>query len=209
MKSLISLLLFTVAVTSAQHTIPFASHNNKIELSVFNKAEITAESVTVVATSMPKWVRFSQSKDELKNIVSRRTGIAQFTFSVDKTAPVHASEKIEFTIISANGEQWKKEISVEVAAPQTFELFQNYPNPFNPSTTISYQLPVNSNVSLKVYDILGKEVMTLVNGPNEAGYHQSIFNANSVASGVYFYRLIAETQNGKKEVFHKKMLMMK
>jgi hypothetical protein len=82
-------------------------------------------------------------------------------------------------------------VEVDAGMPRTFELGQNYPNPFNPSTVMSYQLPVASNVSLKVYDVLGREVATLVNGRQEAGRYSVSFNAASFASGVYFYRLQA------------------
>jgi hypothetical protein len=75
--------------------------------------------------------------------------------------------------------------------PTRFAIEQNYPNPFNPSTVVSYQLPVTSQVSLKVYDILGHEVATLVNGVVEAGYHSMTFNAADLASGIYFYRIVA------------------
>ncbi len=75
--------------------------------------------------------------------------------------------------------------------PAQFSLQQNYPNPFNPSTVISYDLPLDVHVTLKVYDVLGREVMTLVNGVVEAGYHQTILNAANLASGLYFYRLQA------------------
>jgi hypothetical protein len=70
-----------------------------------------------------------------------------------------------------------------------FALFQNYPNPFNPSTVISYQLSSNNFVTIKVYDVLGREVETLVNERQTAGSHSVAFNAASLPSGVYFYRL--------------------
>ncbi len=82
-------------------------------------------------------------------------------------------------------------IEVDAGVPRNFELAQNYPNPFNPSTAISYQLPVASNVMLKVYDMLGREVATLVNARQEAGRYQIMFNATNLASGLYFYRLQA------------------
>jgi hypothetical protein len=75
--------------------------------------------------------------------------------------------------------------------PREYSLSQNYPNPFNPVTVISYQLPVNSRVSLKVIDLLGREVATLVNEGKAAGTYQITFDAGKLPSGVYFYRLVA------------------
>lgn len=86
---------------------------------------------------------------------------------------------------------------VEISGnPHSFSLNQNYPNPFNPSTVISYSIPSESNVSLKVYDVLGKEVITLVNAKQAAGRYTVEFNSNSVsgaaiATGVYVYKLQA------------------
>jgi hypothetical protein len=75
--------------------------------------------------------------------------------------------------------------------PQQALLHQNYPNPFNPSTTIRYGLPNRSHASLTVFNTLGQSVSTLVNGEQEAGYYEVKFDAASLSSGVYFYRLRA------------------
>lgn len=75
--------------------------------------------------------------------------------------------------------------------PTEFALKQNYPNPFNPSTTIKYELPENSHVSLKLYDILGSEALTLVDENKQAGYYEAKLRDTRLASGVYFYRLQA------------------
>ncbi len=75
--------------------------------------------------------------------------------------------------------------------PKAFALEQNYPNPFNPSTLIRYQIPTASDVKLSVYDMLGREVATLVNQAQMAGQYSIVFNAQSLSSGTYFYRLTA------------------
>jgi hypothetical protein len=75
--------------------------------------------------------------------------------------------------------------------PREFTLSQNYPNPFNPTTTIKYGLPIDAHITLKLYDVLGREVLTLVNELAKAGYHYSTFDASRFASGVYFYRIQA------------------
>lgn len=85
-----------------------------------------------------------------------------------------------------------------------YVLAQNYPNPFNPTTTISYTIPEDGMVTLKVYDVLGREVATLVNEAQKVGRYEVNFDASRLASGVYFYRLAAGSH-----VITKKMLMLK
>jgi len=86
---------------------------------------------------------------------------------------------------------YSKEVEVLNSKPSTYQLSQNFPNPFNPSTVISYQLPVSSQVTLKVFDVLGNEVASLVNLQQEAGSYNVTLDASSLASGTYIYRLIA------------------
>jgi hypothetical protein len=88
--------------------------------------------------------------------------------------------------------------------PVAFTLRQNYPNPFNPSTRISYALPAGAAVTMSVYDILGRQVSSLVLGYQEAGWRAVTFEAGSLPSGVYTYRLTAGTQS-----LVKKMLLMR
>jgi len=95
-------------------------------------------------------------------------------------------------------------------APTIFSLDNNYPNPFNPSTRLRFGLPTAGNVSLIVYDILGREVTTLVSGALDAGYHMATWNASTVASGLYFARLTVTNEFGK-VAFNKvtKLLLIK
>ena len=88
--------------------------------------------------------------------------------------------------------QLKSNVSVkEQNIPIKYELFQNYPNPFNPTTNIKFLIKDSRFVTLKIYDVLGKEVTTLVNEKLSAGEYEAIFNAGGLASGIYFYKLVA------------------
>jgi N-acetylneuraminic acid mutarotase len=86
---------------------------------------------------------------------------------------------------------YSDEIMVDVTPPVEFALEQNYPNPFNPSTSIQYTLSKDVRVTIKIYDILGNEVTTLVDGVKEAGYHNVDFNAANISSGIYLYAIQA------------------
>ncbi len=122
---------------------------------------------------------------------------------------------------SANGEIWSMPLSTIMAKvtaikekPQhriagRFSLFQNYPNPFNPSTVISYQLSAVSHVAMKVYDVLGREVATLVDGKQDAGSHAVSFDGSGLPSGVYFYRIDAMTSDGERFLLKKKMVLVR
>ena len=100
--------------------------------------------------------------------------------------------------------EYSNEVEVEVSVPAKFALEQNYPNPFNPTTMIKYSIPQDQQVRLNVYNLLGENVMSLVNGMQKAGQHEVNFNATNLASGVYFYKLEAGTRSSIK-----KMLLMK
>jgi mannose/cellobiose epimerase-like protein (N-acyl-D-glucosamine 2-epimerase family) len=97
----------------------------------------------------------------------------------------------------------------EKAAQPEFQLFQNYPNPFNPVTTISFSIPVRSKVSLRVYDILGKEVAILTDEEKNPGNYNVAFNGNKLASGVYIYRLESYSGQSGTSVQSKKLILLK
>ena len=92
----------------------------------------------------------------------------------------------------------------EESIPTSFELEQNYPNPFNPFTIIKFGLPERSNVLIKIYDILGGEVLTFINEEMEAGWYKKAFNASAYSSGIYLYRIQAGNY-----ISTKKMILIK
>ena len=100
--------------------------------------------------------------------------------------------------------EYSEVITADLSTPSAFELGQNYPNPFNPSTRITYSIPKSSFVTLKVYDILGNEIATLVNQTQDAGNYNVSFNAENLSNGIYIYSLNADNFTDVK-----KMILMK
>jgi len=211
--ALTAIIFIPVGITFSQtvYKLPFASTNNRIELTVTNSSAITAKSVSVVVDSLPVWIKMKEGTVSAGELASKSEKQVTFTFDVDKKAPVGSEGIIKFSIVSQTGEKWSKEIKVAAGAPDKFELFQNYPNPFNPTTTISYQLESDSKVLIKIYNILGEEVKTMFDGVQKAGFYENRFNANRIASGMYIYRLTAKSREGKSSEYSsiKKMMVIK
>jgi 3-phytase len=114
----------------------------------------------------------------------------EYTF-IDKQLEGGSKFQYRLKQIDNDGQfEYSDIIEVEVI-PYKYDLSQNYPNPFNPSTKIKYQIPDINFVTLKVYDVLGNEIETLVDEEKQIGYHNIEFNASTLSSGVYFYRLQA------------------
>ena len=110
-------------------------------------------------------------------------GYFNFKVEIESDGWVYWIDSIKVNVIT--------DVDDEVIMPSAFKLEQNFPNPFNPSTRIQYQVSSNSHVSLKVYDVLGNEITTLVNEEKKAGSYEVEFNAEKLSSGVYFYKLTA------------------
>ena len=115
---------------------------------------------------------------------------------------LNSAIKGAITLNESNGTELTK--LVVNTLPKEFSLSQNYPNPFNPSTNIEFSLPEQSIVRLTIFNMLGQKVATLANERKEAGVYTVNWNASSVASGVYFYRL-----NVGNKVFTKRMMLIK
>jgi hypothetical protein len=216
-------------VSNAQnvHQLPFASSDNTIELGLSNSSGSAASGITIRVLNIPSWLKFSAAEQRIAAIKANEEMPALFSFSVEKTAPVNKEYALRFVISAPTGERWTKEITVSIAAPERFELFQNYPNPFsakgarqpsvglgsasggNPATAISYQLSANSRVSLKVFDLLGREIVTLAEEEQAAGYHQAVFDGSGLSSGTYVYQLMVTDEQAHRQVLRKAMLLVK
>jgi len=128
--------------------------------------------------------------------------------------PTNGKNYYRLKQIDQNGRvDYSREIeAISIQFPKVFSLEQNFPNPFNPSTTIKFGLPEASAVTLKIYDVTGREVSMVVNSQLAAGYYSYRWNAGNLSSGIYFYRLTAvATDRGKKQMFNhvRKLLFTK
>ena len=122
-------------------------------------------------------------------------------YSFVDSNPPSGSIKYRLKQIDTDGSyEYSDIVSIETGIPNDYELKQNFPNPFNPTTKIVYKLPVDGFVSIKVYNVLGQEVASLVNEYKKAGTHTIVFNGNAagvgLSSGIYFLRLNSEDYTG-------------
>jgi len=125
---------------------------------------------------------FATVKFSLKpNVSAEDTRIILSKLRLNENAVVANSDTALISIINS--------IPGDVSLPTEYLLSQNYPNPFNPATTIKYQLPEASHVTLKIYNVMGELVQVLIDEEKPAGYHHADFNAARLSSGIYFYRI--------------------
>lgn len=127
------------------------------------------------------------------SVVETNTGIAAYAYA-----------GINNTNAYFDREDWVTDVSPEVSIPEVYSLEQNYPNPFNPATTIRFNVPEQTHVSLKIFNSIGQEVSSLFNGVISAGTHEINFDASKLSSGIYFYQIQTESFKSTK-----KMILMK
>ena len=144
--------------------------------------------------------------EEISRVEGRGNTAARSEYSlVDSLVQVDAAYAYRLADVSYSGAiTFHAAVLVKVNAPLTFELLQNYPNPFNPNTTIEFRIPLASDINLKIFNILGQEVVTLMQGVQKAGYYKMQWNGRnkhgqSVATGVYLYIMTARALNGSAE----------
>jgi hypothetical protein len=172
-----------------------------IKISLRSEGETaTAENVSIeVSTTDTLNVNsiIIRNKDQVIDIEPYQTVEAKQSFTVYTKNP-HTTIPLDVKIYSNGYHFWSDDFSIPTALegenqkiPATFLLSQNYPNPFNPSTTIEFSLPKSEFVELKIYNILGKEVATIVSNKLNQGNHIYQFEGKNLASGIYYYQLVA------------------
>lgn len=166
------LRLFVNAVSADKGNLPVFNSKSPGLLIARMKLETSADKFA----DTPLDLKMSESKFKTK----------VFAFDGKKNIELTNSENNTIEGVTGNS---PKESTANI--PTEFALAQNYPNPFNPSTTINYELPASNFVTLKIYDLTGKEVMKLVNENQNAGRYTAIFNGSNLASGMYFYKISA------------------
>ena len=174
---------------------------------------LTNDSLYICTNASPKiYFNINGKPDTLIYTKVKNTGLAVSYISTDSGSVNVVWED------SANGKIQLFGIGPSVIAevknyqnPVNFHLYQNYPNPFNPSTTIKYQIPKESLVTIKIFDVLGREVATLLNAEQKAGEYEIEWNASGFASGVYICRLKANPLEDKTKIYVKssKLVLLK
>ena len=137
-----------------------------------------------------------------------KTTHTNYTFEDKKLNTGNYNYRLKQIDYNGNFEYHNLASVIEIGVPGKYDISQNYPNPFNPTSKIDFDLPYDSKVSIKLYDINGREMMTLVNEQKPIGYYTIQINGSNLSSGVYFYRIIAEGK-GHKFVLSKKLILFK
>ncbi len=159
------------------------------------------DSVAVKIKGLPAWAYYMTATRTIEGVPSSGdSGVDTILIVIIDSAGNWDAQSVRIEVVDTSS-------TLTVTASKTpsgFALFQDYPNPFNPSTVIIYQLPAYGHVILKVYDIMGREIVTLVDGNQSAGFHSVKFNGSKLSSGVYLCQLKAGSYSSIK-----KMMMLK
>jgi len=179
--------------------VPFGSEGNAVRLVLANQVPDSISSVRIQVTEQPSWVRLRAQERTLTGLAEGAERGVRFGFSVADEAPVGESALLRFAITEADGYTLsQKAVRLQVAAPQKLELKGNAPNPFRRQTTLRYVLPEAAEVTAQVYDVLGRRVARLEPGRQEAGLQAVQWAPRRMASGAYFYRLVARTEEDRR-----------
>jgi hypothetical protein len=217
---------YTINVTGMTSFSPFGVGNQgamPVELSSFTSNVIernvklnwtTATEINNSGFEIQKQYQVSSSKYSEWEKVTFVTGNGtkntptDYSFNDKKLNTGKYNYRLKQIDYNGNFEYHNLSATVEIGVPKKYDISQNYPNPFNPVTKIDFDLPFDSKVSIRLYDITGREIKILVNETKQAGYYTTDFNGSNISSGTYFYRIVAEG-NEQKYIMTKKALLIK
>ncbi len=194
MSVVVYTVVFSLSVAHASGTVyrvePKAK-GNTVTLEVKNKLSEELDDLSVEVRETPSWVKINSVTVETNRLQVDSTSCVSVIFEILPAVKAGAQDNLSIVLLSGGFPIARKTIRLMVAIPKTYELDQNYPNPFNPSTTFAFDIPRSSFVTLKIYDLLGREIKALVNEVKEPGKYKVNWDAASVTSGVYFCRLVS------------------
>ena len=213
-----TILCSTLSFAQQTYELTPGVKGNQIVLQLSNISSTeSAENVEVRLIRQSANLKFNTTEANVKNLNKAEEKEAAFTFDVNYSADITKQDTVEFLVTDNKSIHLTKQFIFTYTQPKEFKLEQNYPNPFNPVTKIRYTVPSDvksqtsnvgpkhvSTVQMKVYDILGNEVATLVNEEKQPGYYEVEWDASRVSSGVYFYRLTSG-----KYISTKKMILLR
>ena len=204
MKSIIKFfVLLFVNISLAQSNMPSeksvyqltpGTKNNQLILELFNQSEtLAANNIKVILENVPSSLAFNSDIQELTSLQPSELKEIKMSFDVLRNINSLAEDTLMIIITGSDNILYGKSFIFNYTTPKEFKLEQNFPNPFNPLTKIRYEVPIKSKISLKVFDILGRELIKLVDQIQDAGYYEIDFNASELSSGIYFSRLESDS----------------
>ncbi len=212
---LMLILSFSITAQTVYELMP-GTKGNEIVLQLTNVSETEiANNLVVKILKGSEHLEFNKADEYVTKVESSSEKEISFTFDVKYNTNANVTDTVEFLVTNNKNIFVTKSFIFNYVGPKEYALEQNFPNPFNPSTKIRYTVPdlgTNPQVMLKVYDILGNEIETLVNEKQVPGYKEVDFNAKRLASGVYIYRLTADDPSKNSDqvfVSVKKMMLIK
>ncbi|NUM81193.1 T9SS type A sorting domain-containing protein, partial [bacterium] len=182
---------------------------------LLQRREITADELEKINSGLMKLSDVQSAYVTVNNIRGQGSKTSATEYSqMDTDVKAGKSYAYRLADVSYNGViTYHDDIMIASELPKKFGLRQNYPNPFNPTTTVKFELPVAAKVSIKIYNILGQEVYTLVDKTMGGGFYEAQWNGinkhnAAVASGVYIYRILATSLEGKQRFTQTKKMMI-
>jgi hypothetical protein len=209
LRLFVPLLVPVIAFAQTVYKVPADTKGNSIVLTVANEsATAPAGLLTVRPVGTHSGVSITPGSATIKHLAGNATSDVSFSFDVGREVKINSRDTLHFEICDKTGTLGTKSIILNYSGPLDYRLEQNFPNPFNPTTTIYYDLPADSWVSIAVYDIVGREVTKLADEAKETGYHTVTFDTHNLASGAYIYRMVAQPVAGGKTYMNLKKLMV-